>query len=59
MSGALLWGVLLDSHVQGAPMTYVVDNKQYVVVACGGFSERHELVAFAIRLPTSRATLAR
>jgi quinoprotein glucose dehydrogenase len=48
-TGQLLWEVKLDSHVQGAPMTYVVDNKQYVVVACGGFTERHELVAFAIQ----------
>jgi len=48
-SGALLWEMRLDSHVLGAPMTYVVDNKQYVVVACGGFGERHELVAFSIQ----------
>ena len=47
-SGALLWETKLDSHVAGAPMTYRAHGRQFVVVATGGFGEKHELVAFAL-----------
>jgi quinoprotein glucose dehydrogenase len=32
----------------GSPMTYLVDGKQYIVVALGGGSYSGEYVAFAL-----------
>ncbi len=51
-TGELVWEVKLDSHAVGAPMTYRAAGRQFVVVATGGFGEKHELVAFA--LPVDR-----
>jgi len=47
-SGELLWETRLGSHVVGAPMTYRAGGRQFVVVATGGFREKHELIAFAL-----------
>jgi glucose dehydrogenase len=47
-SGQLLWEVKLDSHVVSAPMTYRAGGRQFVVVATGGFGQKHELLAFAL-----------
>ena len=34
-SGALLWKVNLGGESTPGPMTYQVDGKQYVLIACG------------------------
>jgi quinoprotein glucose dehydrogenase len=47
-TGKILWETAVDEHVTGAPMTYFVNGRQYVVVACGGMVEKHELVAYAL-----------
>ncbi len=50
-SGDLVWEKDLGHPARGAPMTYVVDGQQFIVVAIGDASKVRELVAFA--LPTS------
>ncbi len=32
----------------GSPMTYMVDGRQYLVVAVGGSGDEAELIAFAL-----------
>jgi alcohol dehydrogenase (cytochrome c) len=43
-TGALLWKILLGSHVSAGPMSYSVGGKQYVAVAAGT-----SLFAFGLR----------
>ena len=48
-TGAILWETELPSGVTGAPMTYMFEGKQYVVVATGGREPRTaELVALSL-----------
>jgi quinoprotein glucose dehydrogenase len=47
-SGAELWRFSLEKSPGGAPMTYVVGGRQFVVVPIGGRGEDHELVALAL-----------
>lgn len=48
-SGDLIWETRLPHFAGGAPMTYLFEGKQYLVIAVGGFGEPSQLVAF--RLP--------
>jgi len=48
-TGALIATVPLPANATGAPMTYMVAGRQYIVVAVGGSDVPAELVAF--RLP--------
>jgi quinoprotein glucose dehydrogenase len=52
-SGAQLWEHQLPAGGQASPMTYVLDGKQYVVVAAGGRSgigaPGDWIVAFALQ----------
>ncbi len=47
-TGKALWEFKLDSHVLGAPMTYLAGGRQYIVVSCGYRKWPHELVAFTL-----------
>ena len=55
-TGKVLWETELSAGVTGAPMTYMIDGKQYVVVAIGGLGHPAEFVAFS--LPGRTATSA-
>jgi quinoprotein glucose dehydrogenase len=48
-TGALLAEVPLPGNATGAPMTYLVEGKQYLVVPIGGASQPAELVALSLR----------
>ena len=47
-SGELLAQVELPANATGSPMTYLVNGKQYIVVAVGGSNIPAELVALAL-----------
>jgi glucose dehydrogenase len=47
-NGNVLWDVELPAGTSGAPMTYLFEGKQYVVVAIGGKKYPAEWVAFAL-----------
>ena len=47
-SGAVLWQTELPAGTSGAPMTYLHDGKQYIVVAVSDRDHEGELVAFAL-----------
>jgi glucose dehydrogenase len=47
MTGETLWRFPFAARTTATPMTYKVDDKQYVVIAIGQ-SETAELVAFAL-----------
>jgi quinoprotein glucose dehydrogenase len=47
-TGAVLWETELPAGTTGAPMTYVHQGKQYVVVAIGSREHPAEWVAFAL-----------
>ena len=49
MSGAEAGAVFMPTRQSGTPMTYMIDNKQYIVVAISGGGHPSELLAF--RLP--------
>jgi len=48
-TGRVLWQTELASGTSGAPMTYLHDGTQYVVVAVSGRDHDGELVAFAVQ----------
>ena len=48
-TGKLIAEVPLPANATGAPMTYMVNGKQYIVVAVGGANLTEELIA--LRLP--------
>ncbi|MBI3047929.1 MAG: pyrroloquinoline quinone-dependent dehydrogenase [Acidobacteria bacterium] len=47
-TGKALWETDLPAGTTGAPMTYVVDGKQYVVVAVGSREHPAEFIAFSL-----------
>lgn len=47
-SGDIIWEVELESGTSGAPVTYMVDGRQFIVVAIGDRDHSPELVAFAL-----------
>ncbi|MCY4598972.1 MAG: pyrroloquinoline quinone-dependent dehydrogenase, partial [Acidobacteria bacterium] len=47
-TGRVLWQTELEAGTSGAPMTYMHDGKQYVVVAISERDHEGELVAFAL-----------
>jgi quinoprotein glucose dehydrogenase len=55
-TGDVVWETELPAGATGAPMTYMVDGKQYLVVAIGGVGHLAEFVAFS--LPEVRASSA-
>ena len=51
-TGAVLWETELPAGTTGAPMTYMFEGKQYIVVAIGGVETDAEFIALA--LPENR-----
>ena len=51
-TGRDVGGVLMPARQSGSPMTYIVNGKQYIVIAVGGGGYPGELLAF--RLPARR-----
>jgi quinoprotein glucose dehydrogenase len=47
-TGETLWEFDLPAKSSAAPITYMLDGKQYIVVAVGGGTERDEYVAFTL-----------
>ena len=47
-SGATIWETELDAGVTGAPMTYLHQGKQYLVMAIGGREHPAEFIAFSL-----------
>ena len=47
-TGAVVWETELPAGTTGAPMTYAIDGKQYVVVAIGGVKYPAEWIAFSL-----------
>ncbi|MCP5347945.1 MAG: PQQ-binding-like beta-propeller repeat protein [Gammaproteobacteria bacterium] len=47
-SGGIFWEVELEAGTSGAPISYMQDGRQYVVVAIGDSRHDAELVAFAL-----------
>ena len=47
-TGALVAHIALPGNASGAPMTYLVDGKQFIVVAIGGAGQTAELVALSL-----------
>ena len=47
-TGAIVWETELPAGTTGAPITYMHQGKQYVVVAIGGREQLPEFVAFAL-----------
>ena len=47
-TGAVVWETTLAAGTTGAPMTYLFNGKQYVVVATGWKDVASELVALAL-----------
>jgi quinoprotein glucose dehydrogenase len=47
-TGDVVWETELPAGTTGAPMTYLFDGKQYLVVAIGGVGHAAEFVAFSL-----------
>jgi quinoprotein glucose dehydrogenase len=47
-TGAIVSELTLPANQSGVPMTYMVGNKQYIVVAVGAPNHAGELVALAL-----------
>jgi quinoprotein glucose dehydrogenase len=47
-TGKLLWETELEAGATGAPMTYMHQGRQYIVMAIGGQNHPAEFVAFAL-----------
>ena len=47
-TGKTLWEIDLEAGANGAPMTYLFNGKQYIVLAIGGQNYSAELVALAL-----------
>jgi quinoprotein glucose dehydrogenase len=49
-TGGEVGAVLMPAGQTGSPMTYLVDGRQYIVVASGGPGSQAEYLAFALPL---------
>ena len=47
-TGEVVWETRLEAGTSGAPMTYMADGKQYIVVAIGDLETRGRIVALAL-----------
>ena len=47
-TGALIAHIALPGNASGAPMTYLVDGKQFIVLPIGGAGQPAELVALSL-----------
>ena len=44
----MLWETELPAGTTGAPITYMLDGKQFIVVAIGGIEHPQEFVALSL-----------
>ncbi len=44
----LIWEMALPANVTGSPVTYRIDQKQYIVFAVGGAAIPGELIAVSL-----------
>jgi quinoprotein glucose dehydrogenase len=47
-TGATIWEMEMDAGVTGAPMTYMYQGKQYIVMAIGGRDHAAEFIALSL-----------
>jgi quinoprotein glucose dehydrogenase len=47
-TGAVLWETELPAGTTGAPITYMHEGKQFIVVAIGGLEHSQEFVALSL-----------
>ena len=47
-TGDLISQVALEQRLHGAPMTYLVDGRQYIAIAAGGRDEPQQLISLAL-----------
>jgi glucose dehydrogenase len=47
-TGKLIGEIPLPTNANGAPITYTVKGKQFIVIPIGGASQKAELVALAL-----------
>jgi quinoprotein glucose dehydrogenase len=47
-TGKVIWETQFPSGTTGAPMTYLANGKQYIVVAIGGLGHPAEFVALSL-----------
>ena len=47
-TGAIVWEMALPAGTSGAPMTYMHNGRQYIVVAVSGRQAPGELIALAL-----------
>jgi quinoprotein glucose dehydrogenase len=52
LTGQQVGAVLMPAPQSGSPMTYRIDNRQYIVVAVSGGSYTGEYLAFALPQPS-------
>jgi quinoprotein glucose dehydrogenase len=57
-TGHEVGAVWMPAPQTGSPMTYMVDGKQFIVVASGGPGSQAEYIAFALPDPPSKPTTA-
>ena len=48
VTGKQVGGVLMQAPQSGSPMTYMIDGRQYIIVATSGGNATGEYVAFAL-----------
>ena len=47
-TGAVVWEIELPAGMTGAPITYMFEGKQYIIVPIGGRKHPGEFVAFSL-----------
>ena len=47
-TGAQVGAVLMPAAISGSPMTYMIDGRQYIIVAVSGGNYTGEYIAFAL-----------
>jgi quinoprotein glucose dehydrogenase len=57
-TGAQVGEVLMPAQISGSPMTYMLDGRQYIVVAVSGGNYTGEYISFALPQQATRPTTA-
>ena len=47
-TGKVIWEFELEAHALGAPMTYMVKGRQYIIVSSGFQKGPHQLTALSL-----------
>ena len=54
--GTILWETILNGPVSGRPMTYSVDNRQYLAITAGGITQGTAFLQLTPELTTARGS---